>query len=243
VALALSATLAVTSCVGIPSSGPIGAGPEFGEVAQTDTIFNPLGPQPGADQLGILEGFIDAFTGTQGDYAVARQFLSSSFQAEWDPRHSVAIRTGSENFTTLANDNIEYSFMTRAGLDEYGSYATNPLETQTLSFRFVQEEGEWRISQAPPGIVLAESTFRTIFSKHSLYFYDLALVRLVPDPRWFPGGTTATRDRQTPMGHSNSGGPSRSHGQTAHRAPSGGHRPGPCATDGRLRVLHPGDAG
>lgn len=191
--LALSVGLLVTSCVGIPSSGSVEAGPEFGELTETDTIFNPLGPQPGAEPLGILEGFIDAFTGTQSDYAVARQFLSTSFQAEWDPRHSVAIRLGSETFRTVDSDTLEYSFMTRAGLDEHGSYTANPLETQTLSYSFVQEDGEWRISEAPPGIVLAESTFRTIFSQHSLYFYDLALLRLVPDQRWFPGGSTATR--------------------------------------------------
>lgn len=191
--VAMSVTLAVTSCVGIPASGPVEAGPEFNEITQADTIFNPIGPQPGAEPLGILEGFIDAFTGTQGDYAVARQFLASGFQAEWDPRHSVAIRTGTEAFRVVDGHTLEYTFMTRAGLDEHGSYTASPLETQTLSYTFVQEKGEWRISQAPPGIVLAESTFRTIFSQHSLYFFDLALIRLVPDQRWFPGGTTATR--------------------------------------------------
>lgn len=193
VVIALSTALTVSSCVGIPSSGSVEAGPEFGEIIETDTIFNPLGPQPGADPNGILEGFIDAFTGTQGDYAVARQFLSADFQAEWDPRQSVAIRTGAETFRIVDADTLEYSFMTRAGLDENGSYSSNPIETQTLSYNFVQENGEWRISQAPPGIVLAESTFRTIFSQHSLYFYDLSLSRLVPDQRWFPGGATATR--------------------------------------------------
>ena len=193
VGVALGVALTVTSCVGIPSSGPVEAGPEFGEIIETDTIFNPIGPQPGAEPLRILEGFIDAFTGTQGDYAVARQFLTTEFQAEWDPRQSVAIRSGSETFRIVDEDTLEYSFMTAAGLDEHGSYSANPLETQTLSYSFELENGEWRISEAPPGIVLAESTFRTIFSQHSLYFYDLALLRLVPDPRWFPSGTTATR--------------------------------------------------
>src|SRR5690606_36244370 len=65
--LALAVSLSLTACVGIPSSGPVEAGPEFSETAETDTIFNPLGPQPGAEPLAILEGFIDAFTGTQGD--------------------------------------------------------------------------------------------------------------------------------------------------------------------------------
>lgn len=105
--LALAVSLCLSACVGIPSSGPVEAGPEFSETAETDTIFNPLGPQPGAEPLAILEGFIDAFTGTQGDYAVARQFLSSSFQAQWDPRQSVTIRMGSETFRIADSDTME----------------------------------------------------------------------------------------------------------------------------------------
>ncbi|MBX3093724.1 MAG: GerMN domain-containing protein [Cryobacterium sp.] len=193
VGLGIVVTLGVSSCVGIPSNGPVEAGPEFSAATETDTVFTPIGPQPGAEPLAILEGFIDAFTGTQGDYAVARQFLSSSFQAQWDPRHSVAIRTGSETFRVVDAGTMEYSFTTRAGLDAFGSYTANPLETQVLSYRFVHEDGEWRIAEAPPGIVLAESTFRTIFRQHSLYFYDLTLTRLVPDQRWFASGGTSTR--------------------------------------------------
>jgi hypothetical protein len=195
VAVAGIAVLATTlaACGGIPTSGSVQAGDPFTDEPSGDFVFNPLGPATDADQRGILEGFIAAFTGPQGDYQVAREFLSSEFKKEWDPRKSVLIRTGSPAISQLGETTMEYSFTTKAQLDEFGAYSAVGQATQSLQFHFVQEDGQWRIDQAPPGIVLAESTFLTIFSKHALYFYDLSLQYLVPDERWFPGGTTATR--------------------------------------------------
>ncbi len=187
----LSASL--SACGGIPTSGSVQAGGALTQEPTGDFIFNPLGPAADADQRAILEGFIAAFTGPQGDYAVARQFLSADFKKEWDPRQSVLIRTGSPTITQTDALSMDYSFTPKAQLDEFGAYSTAGSATQTLHFQFVKEDDQWRISQAPPGIVLPESTFLLIFSKHALYFYDLSLRNLVPDERWFAGGTTATR--------------------------------------------------
>jgi len=185
--------LALAACGGIPTSGSVRAGDTLTDEPSGDFVFNPLEPAKDANQRAILEGFVAAFTGPQGDYAVARQFLSSDFKKEWDPRQSVVIRTGSPTITTIDGSTIDYAFTPKAQLDEFGAYSVSGVATQILQFRFVKEDDQWRISQAPPGIVLPESTFLSIFSKHSLYFYDLSLRNLVPDERWFPGGTTATR--------------------------------------------------
>ncbi|MBB5632623.1 hypothetical protein BKA04_000846 [Cryobacterium mesophilum] len=186
-------SFALAACGGIPTSGGVQAGDPFTDEPTGDFIFNPLGPAKDADQRAILEGFVAAFTGPQGDYDVARKFLSSDFKKEWDPRQSVFIRTGSPTISTVDSKTMDYTFTTSAQLDEFGAYSSASLATQTLQFQFVKEKDQWRISQAPPGIVLPLSTFLTIFSKHALYFYDLSLRYLVPDERWFPGGTTATR--------------------------------------------------
>jgi hypothetical protein len=195
VAIAGVAVLALllAGCGGIPTSGSVQAGDPFTDEPSGDFVFNPLGPATDADQRGILEGFIAAFTGPQGDYQVAREFLSTEFKKEWDPRKSVLIRTGSPAISQVGESSMEYTFTSKAQLDEFGAYSALGQATQNLQFHFVKEDGQWRIDQAPPGIVLAESTFLTIFGKHALYFYDLSLQYLVPDERWFPGGTTATR--------------------------------------------------
>ncbi len=187
----LAFTLA--ACGGIPTSGHVQAGDPFIDEPTGDFVFNPLGPANDADQRAILEGFIAAFTGPQGDYAVARQFLSSSFKKDWDPRQSVLIRTGGPVASSVDSMTMDYSFTSVAQLDQLGAFSAVGSGVQTLQFQFVKEDGQWRIDQAPPGIVLPMSTFLTIFSKHALYFYDLSLNYLVPDERWFPGGTTANR--------------------------------------------------
>ncbi len=185
--------VSLAACGGIPTSGSVHAGEPFVGEQAGDLVFNPLDPVAGADQRAILDGFMAAFTGPQGDYAVARKFLSASFKKDWDPRQSVLIRTGGSSTSSLGPTTMEYSFTTVAQLDEFGAYSVVGSAVQTLQFSFVKEGGEWRIDQAPPGIVLPMSTFLTIFSKHALYFYDLSLSYLVPDERWFPGGTTANR--------------------------------------------------
>lgn len=185
--------LTLAACGGIPTSGGVRAGDPFIDEPTGDFVFNPLGPAADADQRAILEGFIAAFTGPQGDYAVARQFLTGSFKKEWDPRQSVLIRTGTPVASSADSTTMDYSFTSVAQLDEFGAYSEVGSGLQTLHFEFAKEDGQWRIDQAPPGIVLPMSTFLTIFSKHALYFYDLSLNYLVPDERWFPGGTTANR--------------------------------------------------
>lgn len=184
---------ALSACGGIPTSGGVNAGEPFVDEPTGDFVFNPLDPVKDGDQRTILDGFIAAFTGPQGDYAVARLFLSKDFKKEWDPRQSVLIRTGSPSLSSSGPTSMDYSFTSVAQLDEFGAYSTVGSAVQTLQFHFVKEDGQWRIDQAPPGIVLPMSTFLTIFSKHALYFYDVSLNYLVPDERWFLGGTTATR--------------------------------------------------
>ena len=185
----------LAACVGIPTQGSVQAGPVAEEAADDGIVFNPFGPTAGDDQLGILRGFVAAFNGPKGDYEVARQFLAEDVRTEWDPRQSVLIRSNAPpTFRVVDATNIEFTFNTHAQLDELGYYTANPSAQQTLTYGFVQEGGEWRISEAPNGIVVPESTFTRIFSPHSIYFYDLDFRYLVPDQRWYPGGTTtATR--------------------------------------------------
>ncbi|MGO1770022.1 MAG: LpqB family beta-propeller domain-containing protein, partial [Microbacterium sp.] len=63
-----------------------------------------------------------------------------------------------------------------------------------LAFELVeQDDGQWRISRAPAGIVLDRDHFPNVYSDFSLFFYDATWQRLVPDVRWFPEGTAETR--------------------------------------------------
>jgi hypothetical protein len=193
VAAATVIAIALSSCVTIPTGGPVLSGREVSEQElDAGSEFTPEGPVAGAEQEVILRGFLAAHSGS-GNYDVARQFLSTDFADDWEPRESILIRTGSTDFERLGETSIAYDIAVSASVDRDGQYTQYPLAPQTLAFQFVQEKGEWRISAAPNGIVLSARTFSELFSPYPLYFLDPAKEVLVPDLRWFPGATAATR--------------------------------------------------
>lgn len=192
VAVACLLGVVLSACVGIPRSGPVLTGAEVSERQPGGTEFVVAGPVAGDSREQILRGFIDAYK-SSGDYEVARQFLSSTFVNEWDPRESVLVRSGSERFTVVDDTTMNYVVSTNAAVDATGVYTPLPSAPATLRYEFVQEDGQWRINSAPNGIVLAGAAFTTIFGEHVLYFLDPGGKNLVPDLRWFPSGTAATR--------------------------------------------------
>lgn len=187
----LAAALALAGCGGIPTSGPVVAGPALDEV-DPEYIVTPNGPAADADPLGILTGFMQAVRSPQSDYAVARQFLTPDLALSWDPNAGVVIRSGAAVLSSSdsASDErpiIEYSFTTPATVDTAGRYRASAMAAnRTIEFVFAKVDGQWRISEAPNGIVLVDTAFVQVFASYALYFFDPSGRYLVPDLRWFP---------------------------------------------------------
>ena len=192
--VALVAVLALVGCSGIPTTGNVTEGQSLTETDSGDFDFFPLGPAADATQEEILRGFVAAFTGSANDYAKAREFLTSKFAESWNPRKSVTVRSSIERYTPTSADGMDYTIDATATLDAAGSYRQNDQpETLTSPIQFAQEDGEWRISQAPDGIVLPEGLFHSIFDQQVLYFLDPTNSFLVPDIRFFLNGTATLR--------------------------------------------------
>lgn len=191
---AIVALALLAGCAGIPSGGGVIEGRSLTETDSGDFDFFPLGPVPGASQEEILRGFVAAFTGSAGDYAKAREFLSADFADQWSPRADVTVRGSVERYSQVAPDAIEYLVNADATVDPSGSYQRNDVtEQRTLRYQFVKQDGEWRIDIAPDGIVLSDGLFRSLFDQQVLYFLDPTNDHLVPDVRYFLGGTAALR--------------------------------------------------
>jgi hypothetical protein len=186
---------ALAACVSIPSSGPVNPGVSIkAEGIDDGAILIPEGPVRGAKPAQILQGFIAAFAGSQNNYGVAREFLGGDFKSSWDPRKSVLVRTGATRTETVDATHMSYTINTVADVDTAGSYTRSPqAESQILNYHFAKENGQWRIIEAPQGVVLPESTFGSVFSEQTLYFLDPTGQRLVPDRRWFPTGAQPVR--------------------------------------------------
>ncbi|GAA4686603.1 GerMN domain-containing protein [Frondihabitans cladoniiphilus] len=193
--IALAVALAVAGCADIPTAGPVQTGGTVSDTVQNDVVFFPSGPIADSSQSKIITDFIDAGTGSQNDYAVAREFLTPSFAKKWNPRAGVVVRQGTGSVQEQAPTQSSLTVSTAATVDSSGHYTqAAPSTTTRLIFRFEKVKGQWRLSYAADGIVLSTANFDNVFRPHAVYFFDPTYAYLVPDERWFLARTsTASR--------------------------------------------------
>ncbi|BDZ51468.1 lipoprotein LpqB [Frondihabitans sucicola] len=193
VAVVAAVAVALVGCASIPSTGGVQTGDPITSKVQSDIEYLPSGPVAGSDQERILRGFVAAGTGSQSDYAVAREYLSKSFSKKWNPRAGVIVRQGSGTFRSVSDSQATFTVQSAATVDAEGHYTESQPSTSTnLSFKFVKESGQWRLSYAPDGIQLSTANFDLVFRPHAVYFFDPTYSYLVPDQRWFLARTSTT---------------------------------------------------
>ena len=164
-----------------------------------------------------MEGFIEAAITPADNWATARKFLTSAFADEWRPAAGVLVDASAESRTVASSvqdaeaaedgDKAEVSVRISqlASIDESGAYS-EARGISPLSYVVVKVDGQWRISQAPDGVVIDQSRFARVYDDYPLQYFDKTWERLVPDVRWFPRrpATIATTLTQSLIG----GGPS-----------------------------------
>lgn len=188
----LVVTAVLGGCAGIPTSGSV----QVGGVIDTDSEVlpdfevQPSGPTPGSDPATLLNDFMQAVQSPAGGFAIAKEFMTTQFAALWDPNAQVTIRRGPSEVTPTLGTDLDYVFTSTAWVDAQGRYTETPPSEQRLVYSFTQVGGEWRISGAPPGIVLTVNSFDAVFRAVPLYFFDPAYNYLVPDIRWAPVRST-----------------------------------------------------
>jgi hypothetical protein len=174
------------ACTAIPSSGPVNSTDRTTGIDTSNVDFLPPGPSTGATPEEIIAGFIAAGTAAQDNYRVARSYLAEEVEEDWNPNASVLIRRGEPLISVVSNTVARYVAPVIASVDELGRFSASPsVSSQTLDFRLVREDGEWRISGLADGIVLTEAAFAEAFSSYRLYYFSAGYRELVPDIRWF----------------------------------------------------------
>jgi hypothetical protein len=186
------ASLALVGCSSIPTSSPVGhIEDDSGDPAASNARI-PDGPEPGDSISEIVRGFLAAGAGTGNNFSVARSYLTEAEAQEWSPQESVSVMPNDTDLdslnTSVTSDNKTLSMSAPVvGLvDSSGVYSsTKPGTQSTLEFSLRQENGEWRISSAPNGLLISQTDFQTIFLNYSLEFFTSDYSYLVPDSRWF----------------------------------------------------------
>lgn len=191
-AAVVAATLAtlLVACGGLPTSGPVNAGQAIpDDTSNNDVVFIPDGPAKDATPEQIVQGFIAAGSGPTTNWATARLFLAPDLADEWDPRETVTVYSpGERNLQQVSDTQFMLSVAPVATVDSIGELTTGGASGDiSLQYSLAQQpDGQWRITQAPPGIVLDRNRFQQVFGKYLLQFFDPTWTYLVPDERWFP---------------------------------------------------------
>jgi hypothetical protein len=179
--------LLLAGCTSIPTSGGVQLGPTE-KPDDPGLVFVPNPPADGADVRAIVSGFVYAAT-EGGSYTVAREFLTPDAAKEWDPDARVLVHDEPWELTVPGDDRVELSMRTSARVDDHGVYGPSDRDVQ-VGFQLTRVRGQWRISEAPPGVILAANVFPRVFGPpRAVQFFDPTWTRLVPDQRWFTGQT------------------------------------------------------
>ncbi|WP_040165415.1 LpqB family beta-propeller domain-containing protein [Microbacterium gorillae] len=196
-AAVLVAVLALAGCGAMPTSSSVYAGDVPEDAVQPPIELKPGAPVAGSDPERIVQDFVEASTSPANNYEIAHEFVASG--SPWTPDGGVTVYTDdAAHYAMKAGGDGTATVTLTATLtgtvDGSGVYSESARgETTTLKYTLVQESGEWRIVDAPAGIVIEDLNFNQVYNWYEVAFYDPTWTFLVPDIRWFPASLAESR--------------------------------------------------
>ncbi|MFD6098033.1 LpqB family beta-propeller domain-containing protein [Nocardiopsis flavescens] len=202
--------LFLTSCAGVPMTGPVvpgeggdGSADPYGGYVR----LLPAGPQPGMNPDGLVGSFLKDMGSFEEDHGAARIYMLPDTGRDWSPDGSVKVFTDLDTVdleTEVSEDGLTASVRMRSALvatiDEDGKYrpgapGTLMDETFTLAREEGDPEGEWRIRSLPDDLILSQLDVERTHRPFNLYYFNPEGTSLVPDPIYLPVSTDRLAER------------------------------------------------
>lgn len=186
---ALVLTTVLAGCTSLPEDGPVvdAAGASGVDDSRASDILV-LPPDPDANRIDVVKGFLDAMTASPARIDIAKQFLSASAGAGWDPA-AETITYGDKYSPREEGGSVVVPLIDAQRLDRTGAWKGRlPEGSQQLGFDLTVEDGEWRITNPPDALVVPLPWFNQRYRATSLYFFDPSGSILVPQPVFVPRG-------------------------------------------------------
>ncbi len=179
--IVLASLLGAAGCVTVPVSGPIEK--VEGQQAGCQNCVNVQVQPPGAGDKprDIVEGYLRATSNYQPNYSVAKQFLTQMAAEKWSPEAGASIYRGSP---TAIGDSVVLDGQLIGELRPDRTYIARDQRFK-VDFGLVRENGEWRINDPRPGLMVAEYSFTSFYQSYDLYFVGNGS-SLVPDHIYLP---------------------------------------------------------
>jgi hypothetical protein len=136
-------------------------------------------PQKNEQPLELVRGFLEATTSDEADYQTAREYLTPSRAARWNPFVRVSVlsgamrlsaqhgtgRQGEEDTTvSLAADQV-------ATVDRNRSFAPAAASYRAVLHLVRTAAGDWRIDSLPDGLALSDSDFQRIYQSVNRFYF------------------------------------------------------------------------
>jgi hypothetical protein len=182
-AVAIGGLVAVAAgCAGVPQSGSVHVGrllPAGGGSQVINTLRQiPSAPPSGSPPTRIVTGFLSSLVDSDGNYAVARLYLAP--HAVWHTDAATTVYDQAVVHRTGVGT-VSVSLRRVGTVDSRGNYVVAPAELHE-GFTLVRADGQWRISHLPAGILLSTSDAQRTLQTATIYFFNQARTRLVPEP-------------------------------------------------------------
>jgi len=186
-------SLTLSGCVGIPAgSDPVPVTVvEDESLADTGIEIEALSPKKGQQPDEVVRGFVAASASNSRSRPVARLYLTRGAAQEWADDAGVTVIE--RDFATVSSpDGTQVTLTGRiiGRVDQAGVY-TEVDEDLLQVLSMVQVNGQWRVDNPAPGVILRVDDFRRAYVQYNLYFLDPTGTRVVPDPRFFLSGSVA----------------------------------------------------
>ncbi len=177
----VASLLVAAGCVSVPTSGPIEKVEGQQPPCQNCVNVEVKPPDPGDKPLEIVKGYLLATSNYQPNYSTAKQFLTRTAAEKWSPTGEVLIYQGSP----VARGNVvTFDGGLVGSLAADRTYLARDHEFN-WNFEVRQENGEWRIGNPPPGLMVEQFFFDSFYQTYDLYFVGNGS-SLVPDPIYLP---------------------------------------------------------
>jgi hypothetical protein len=187
---ALLLTLAaVAGCASVPESSPVQV---LRQVGGSEDALVPPGPVAGSNPLDLVRDFVFAAGSSTERHGAARRFLAPEAEG-WDDAAGLTVLDGqfdtvpapgaaapSSDTTTIRIRGTAIGRLTSSGSFE-------PSQTMfQQDVTVVRRDGQWRISDLPPGVVVPLTVFRDNYKPVRTWFVDPVRRLAVADVRHVP---------------------------------------------------------
>lgn len=203
-ALGLLLAASLAGCVSIPTGGPVQSSTVTQGPGAEGQHYLQIVPKPPVrdwrpDQ--IVQGFLLA-SASFGYWQIAREYLAPT--ARWNPTWSAIVYSrgptvSSPSYQKTKKGPPDTALVTVGGkvqatLSQNGGYAvpaapsaSGPQQQGVPEvFQLEKVDGQWRISNVPPYLLLSSYLFNSDYQLRNLYFFDPTYSYLVPDPTYVP---------------------------------------------------------